>query len=167
MWLKPRRSSTGFAKREISLMQRDLFGAAGIIKQLKSRKRSSLYIWRLSNEAGASYKRAVLSCKTTQPAESQTGKLFSNSNCFWLNWRRHLFAAFLYKESSPPPLCRGVATIYISFLLKKRYSHLQLMGSQKCHVMVEKLKLKELKGSQPNQVLQISLNRCWNQWPEA
>ena len=34
----------GSAKGEISLMQHNLLGAARIIKQLKSRKRSSLYI---------------------------------------------------------------------------------------------------------------------------
>lgn len=42
MWFKPRWSCSGFAKREISLMQHNL-RVGGIIKQLKLRKRDNLY----------------------------------------------------------------------------------------------------------------------------
>lgn len=147
-------------------------------------------------KSGASHNEAVLSCKTTQ-IQFQTTFLWGNFSpiatlsfiiswtedvtCFSRSgfkmlhcstsaksWRLKRRNALLFPHHVGEHVS---ATLFISFI--KRCCHcFQFTSSLMPHVKARKKKTKtarpkESKHLSQIEVVQISLNRCWNQWPEA
>lgn len=168
---------------------------------------------------GAAHNKAVLSCKTTPPAESQTSFLWGNfspiASCTWRRrWTCSPLTSLKVPHGSTQPLglhvlCKLMwahfksqqsnrgrsrfSKICFSLMLlsKSYYNTCQLQfiylfnktwcncrGTIACHLSYpwcftlwwKKTKtagLNDLKDPSQIKVLQISLNRCWNQWPKA